>query len=90
MNVTRKYVAEMMIQYCFMNQLMLYLKLDEIQKDDYDILSSTMNKNPSLEFKHIIYLILNNEIRTSNEFQEKCSANFAWCKNIEKDFEYKK
>ena len=87
--VNRKSIVEEMTKLCFINQFMLYLKLDELDILDHDILGKAMIRNNHLEFKHIIYLILHDEILTSNELKTKCNTNFKWCYNIERDFEYK-
>lgn len=87
--ITRKGVVEEMTKLCFVNQFMLYLKLEEMSLPDYDILGKVMVRNNNLEFKHIVFLILHGEIKISKELTDLCNKNFKWCYDLEHDFDYK-
>jgi hypothetical protein len=87
---SREDIRVEMFTLCMLNQFMLHLKLDGIVQYDETILSNVFKKHSNLEFKHIIYLILHDEVQVTVELKTKIINNdeFKWCGMIERDFEF--
>jgi len=69
---------------------MLYLGLDELRRDDYYSLLAILSHNQQLEFKHVIYLIMNSRIDVSKPLLDHIQKKeeFKWCAQITPDFEF--
>lgn len=88
--ISKNSIKKRMFNFAFINQFMLYLDLDTITRNDYNLILLIFTNNTNLEFKHIIHLILIGEIEVTEGLRKNISSNekFKWCKDIERDFEY--